>query len=345
MCIGEPFSIKLCDAFVRVGVSHSAVWNLYGPAETTIDCTAHLVNLESDIESIPLGKLLPRYQCLVLDPLQQPVVADQEGELFVGGVGVFAGYLGGDGLTAKALVSIDGELFYRTGDQVRLDHNGLLHYRGRKDHQVKLRGQRIELGEIEQCLLRASPTISACVLTKWGDDHLVAYVQSSAVDDKELREHCQSHLPPHMVPSHFVVLERLPLNANGKVDRKLLPSPDLPLLASSPVDPSDAPLSELEQQLRTVWCHVLSVDAMRISRTTNFFSVGGHSLLFIQLYYHYQSSFAFDSQVVPISLLLQQPTVAQHAQLLQTVITNTAETTRWCTLHLSEGENVSSHTG
>src|SRR5205085_11547665 len=105
----------------------------------------------------------------------------KEGELLVGGIGVFAGYLRRDDLTAKALIDIDGEIFYRTGDLVRIDHNGLLHYLGRKDHQIKLHGQRIELGEIEQCLLDTS--ISACVVIKWDDDHLVAYVQSSDINE------------------------------------------------------------------------------------------------------------------------------------------------------------------
>ncbi|CAF4471498.1 unnamed protein product, partial [Adineta steineri] len=96
-----------------------------------------------------------------------------------------------------ALVEIDGQLFYRTGDLVTMDNNGLLHYQGRKDHQIKLHGQRIELGEIERCLLNIS-SISACVVMKWNDDYLVAYVQSFDINEEELREHCQSHLPPHM---------------------------------------------------------------------------------------------------------------------------------------------------
>ncbi|CAF4320686.1 unnamed protein product, partial [Adineta steineri] len=148
----------------------------------------------------------------------------QEGELCVGGVGVFAGYLDRDDLTAKALVEIDGELYYRTGDLVTIDKNGLLYYQGRKDHQIKLHGQRIELGEIERCLLNIT-SISACVVMKWNDDYLVAYVQSSDINEQQLREHCQSHLPPHMVPSIFIILDKLPLNSNGKTDRKLLPSP------------------------------------------------------------------------------------------------------------------------
>ena len=100
----------------------------------------------SDKRVFQLVVPLPNYQCLILDDFLQSVIVDQEGELYVGGVGVFAGYLGRDDLTEKALIEIDGEIFYRTGDLVRMDNNGLLHYLGRKDHQIKLHGQRIELG-------------------------------------------------------------------------------------------------------------------------------------------------------------------------------------------------------
>ena len=215
--------MKLMEMLVNNG-HHCEVWNVCGPAETTIASIIHLVNVTLNQRSIPLGRPLPNYRCLVLDEFSQKILIDRAGELFVTGVGVFAGYLGRDDLTVQALVEIDGEVFYRTGDLVRMDDNGLLHYLGRKDHQIKLHGQRIELGEIERCLL--STTISACVVMKWGDDHLVAYVQSSDIDERHLREHCQSHLAPHMVPSVFIVLEKLPLNANGKVDRKVLPPPD-----------------------------------------------------------------------------------------------------------------------
>ena len=154
------------------------IWNLYGPAETTIDCTLHLLDIDTEIESVPIGVPLANYSCMIKDEFFQNVVSDQEGELLVGGVGVFVGYLGSHDLTAKALIEMNGEVYYRTGDLVRMDHNGLLHYQGRKDHQIKLHGQRIELGEIERCLLNTS--ISGCVVMKCGDDHLVAYVQSSS---------------------------------------------------------------------------------------------------------------------------------------------------------------------
>ncbi|CAF4264562.1 unnamed protein product, partial [Adineta steineri] len=212
---GEPCSLKLINLISNTVMYTCRLWNMYGPAETTIDCTFHLFNNSMETDNIPIGRPLSNYQNLVLDEFSQNVFIDQEGELFVGGVGVFAGYLGCDDLTAKALVKIDGQLFYRTGDLVTVDNNDLLHYQGRKDHQIKLHGQRIELGEIERCLLNIT-SISACVVMKWNDDYLVAYVQSSDTNEEELRGYCQSHLPLHMIPSFFIILVKLPLNANGK---------------------------------------------------------------------------------------------------------------------------------
>jgi hypothetical protein len=290
------------------------MWNFYGPAETII-CTFYRIDQTLDTKTIPIGLSMPNYRCLIFDEFSHSAGISQEGELYVGGVGVFAGYLGRDDLTAKGLIEIDGEIFYRTGDLVRMDNNGLLYYLGRKDHQIKLHGQRIELGEIEQCLLNTS--ISACVVMKSGDDHLVAYVQTSDMNEEQLREHCRLHLPPHMIPSIFIVMEKLPLNANGKIDRKLLPSPDLSSLILSPLKEHDAPCSQLEEHVHDVWCQVLHLDGQMISAMTNFFSIGGHSLLFIKLYHRYQALFDFDTHQLSIAPFLQQPTIVQHAQLLQ----------------------------
>ncbi|CAF1513589.1 unnamed protein product, partial [Adineta steineri] len=321
---------------MKIGITSCIVWNMYGPAEATIDCTVHCINVTSSIQSIPIGKPLSNYRCMILNEYLQSSTTAQEGELFVGGAGVFAGYLERDDLTAKALLEIDGELFYRTGDLVKMDNNGLLHYQGRKDHQIKLHGQRIELGEIERCLLNIT-SISACVVIQWNADYLVAYVQSSDINEQELREHCQSHLPPHMIPSIFIILDKLPLNPNGKVDRKLLPSPELSVSTLLSSDNSDTPLNKFEERIHTIWCQVLLCNENHISRTTSFFSVGGHSLLFIQLYHHYQSVFNFDSHILSIAPFLQQPTICQHSQLLQTVVMNNIKVTQWYTLHINEG--------
>ncbi|CAF4197010.1 unnamed protein product, partial [Adineta steineri] len=155
---------------------------------------------------------------------------------------------------------------------------------------------------------------------------------------EQLRQHCQSHLAPHMIPSFFIILDKLPLNQNGKVDRKQLPSPDFSLSTLLSSDKSDTPLNQLEEQIHTIWCQVLHCNKnYYISKNTSFFSIGGHSLLFIELYHHYQSVFNFDGHTFSIAPFLQQPTIFQHSQLLQTVIMSDTKVTQWCTLHINEG--------
>ena len=338
---GEPCSVKLVNLITDNVAKECQLWNLYGPAEATIGCTLHLIDRNETMTDIPMGTPIQNYQFTIRDEFTQTVMIGKEGELLVGGVGVFAGYLGRDDLTAKALVEIDGEIFYRTGDLVRLDNNGLLHYLGRQDHQIKLHGQRIELEEIERCLL--STSISACVVIKWGDDLLVAYVQSSQMNEEQLRQYCQSHLPSHMIPAIFMVLEKLPLNANGKIDRKRLPPPDLSSITSTSPKESDAPRSQLEEYVRDVWYQVLRHQGrpQHIPTTASFFSIGGHSLLFIELYHRYQSLLNSDSNELSIASFLQQPTIVQHAKLLQQASMKHQKSTPWLPLHINEGKNCS----
>jgi aryl carrier-like protein len=332
------FPVKLVHLILNNVSNSCRILNLYGPAETTIDCTFHYVNVTVDTETIPIGVSLPNYRNLIMDDFLQPVAIDQEGELFVGGVGVFAGYLGRDDLTEKALITIDDELFYRTGDLVRMDSNGRFHYRGRKDHQIKLHGQRIELGEIERCLLDTS--ITACVVIKWGEDHLAAYVQSSDIDEKQLREHCQSHLPPHMIPSIFIVLDKLPLNANGKVDRKLLPPPNFSQLSSTHHTTDKeykSPSNEIEATIHQIWCDIFQQN--QISTDVNIISIGGHSLLIMQLFYRYKTKFQLETNTLSIANLFQHSTIADHARLIHQCVDNieNIHDHHWSTLHLTQG--------
>ena len=335
--LGEPCSVKLINLVINMNISNCFLWNLYGPAETTIVATFHSLNLKVDVKGIPIGKPLPNYQCVIFDDYLQSIVINQQGELFVGGAGVFAGYLGRDDLTTKALVEIDGELFYRTGDLVTMDNYGLVHYQGRKDHQIKLHGQRIELGEIERCLLNIT-SISACIVMKWNDDYLVAYVQSSHMNEEQLRQHCQSHLPPHMIPSIFIILENFPLNTNGKIDRKLLPLPHHPTSTMPSLSELDKPENPVEKSVYDIWCQVLECSGRHISTTTNFFTIGGHSRVFIELYHRYQTIFGFDSRTLSANPFLKQPTIQQHAKLLQAVTTDDIRREQWFTLHINQSE-------
>ncbi|CAF1309824.1 unnamed protein product, partial [Adineta steineri] len=292
------------------------LWNMYGQAEVTITTTYFQIGFDFDcnIQVMSIGKPLPNYLCVNMDDYFQFAAVNQEGELFVGGVGVFTGYLGRDDLTAKALLEIDGKLFYRTGDLVRIDNNGFFHYQRRKDHQIKLRGQRIELGEIERCLLNIA-SISACVVMKWNDDYLVAYVQSSHMNEEALCQHCQIHLPPHMIPSFFIILEKLPLNANGKIDRKSLPIPKTSFHSPGTIHHQHVePRNDLEIYIHSLWCQILR--QTRISIDTNFYSIGGHSILLVQLYHNYKMTLNSDTTKINIFELSQHLTIADHARLI-----------------------------
>ncbi|CAF4041132.1 unnamed protein product, partial [Adineta steineri] len=334
LCIGgEPFSLKLVHRLRSHIKSEFYMHNIYAPAECTIVSICHRVDTNSVEDNIPLGSVLANEQHKVLDILLQPAAIGEEDELFIGGEGVFAGYLERDDLTAKALLEIDGQLFYRTGDLVRLDNNGLLHYQGRKDHQIKLHGQRIELGEIERCLLNIT-SISACVVMKWHDDYLVAYVQSFHTNEEELRQHCQSHLPPHMIPSIFIILDKLPLNPNGKVDRKLLPPPHFSSIQLTNNIELSLPTNDIEVIIHHIWCEIFKQN--QISTDTNIFTIGGHSLLIMQLFHRYKIEFHLETNTLSISNLFQHPTIINHAQLIQQSINtiHTLDDHHWSSLNL-----------
>ncbi|CAF1208882.1 unnamed protein product, partial [Adineta steineri] len=312
---GEVLNNKLVNLLRSQVRSECRIRNHYGPAEITINCTNHPIDLNKNQTDIPIGQSLPTYHFLILDMFLQTGGIGYEGELVIEGVDVFVGYRGRDDLTAQVMININD--------------NGLIHYVGRRDFQVKLRGQRIELQEIIQCLLMLT-SITTCVVIKWDENHLIAYIQSDSINVEQLRHHCQSNQPSHMIPSIFIILEKLPLSPNGKVDRKRLPPPDLSLLTLSSSSSSttelenrsNLPQNQLQKQIHDIWCEILRCIGQHISTTANFFSIGGHSLLFIELYHRYQQLYDFDNRVLSIGLFLQQPTILQHSQLLQSITIN-----------------------
>ncbi|CAF4066371.1 unnamed protein product, partial [Rotaria magnacalcarata] len=304
-------------------------YNLYGPAECTLGCVYHRVST-ADIQSggIPIGVPFPGMQAQILDQYYQPVFVGQVGELFLDGVQRFPGYYERHDLTAQSHYGS----FYRTGDLVRQDPTTRhLYYLGRQDFQIKLRGQRIELGEIERCLLEL---VSGCVVVKC-DEHLVAYVQGKDIDLDDLRAHCRLHLPQFMIPSIFIPLERFPLNKNGKLDRLALPKPtNLSSLSNTIYTELH---TEMEETVHKLWCQVLQSDVPK-STTSNFFSMGGHSMLLMQLYHQYQSLPTFDNRISPITLFFRQPTIGEHAMLLQHTAkeVNGDKCKEWQSMHLTE---------
>jgi thioesterase domain-containing protein len=216
----------------------------------------------------------------ILDTDMNPLPMGVTGELYLGGRGLARGYLNRPGLTAERFIAdpfnSQGGRLYRTGDLARWREDGQIEYLGRVDHQVKIRGFRIELGEIETQLLQQPAVREAVVVAKAGPSgtRLVAYVslhKEHSVTPPALREVLAQSLPDYMLPSAIVVLDNLPLNANGKVDRKRLPEPGMPS-----IDAYRAPSTFEAQLLARVWQEVLGVD--RIGETDNFFALGGDSL-------------------------------------------------------------------
>lgn len=265
--------------------TNASIEIMYGPTETTIWSSTGPAH-DTD-GNVPLGTPIANTQLYVLDARLRPVPPGIPGELLIGGEGVVRGYHNRPELTAERFVAdplVTGSRMYRTGDLVRIGPEGDLHFIGRNDHQVKVRGHRIELGEIENCI-GGHPGVSQAVAIVRedtpGDVRIVAYMRfkSASVADEELRTHVRASLPEFMVPAHFVALERFPLTPNLKVDRKLLPKPG----KASPATTTEAyiaPESDLERQIADIFKSILGVE--RVGLNDNFFNLGGHSLLAVQ---------------------------------------------------------------
>ncbi|MFE6009054.1 amino acid adenylation domain-containing protein, partial [Streptomyces sp. NPDC056450] len=263
-----------------------AMFNAYGPTEVTVAASVS-GRLEPAAGAPPIGVPVADARVWVLDRWLRPVPVGVPGELYVAGPGLARGYLGRSGLTSERFVADpfgSGGRLYRTGDVVRWRVDGQLEYVGRGDDQVKVRGLRIELGEIEAVLSRHGWVGQVSVVVREdrpGVKRIVAYVVPSetggrGVEVGVLREHAAAELPAYMVPSAFVVLDVLPVNASGKVDRTALPAP-----SDEPADEYAAPRNETERVLTAIWTDVLDVG--RVGIHDNFFSLGGDSILSIQV--------------------------------------------------------------
>ncbi|NEO97868.1 MAG: amino acid adenylation domain-containing protein [Symploca sp. SIO2E9] len=288
---GEALELNsLRPWFQRHGDQKPQLVNMYGITETTVHVTYRPLSL-ADLEGAAsvIGRPIPDLQVYLLDQYLQPVPIGVPGEMYVGGSGVTRGYLNRSELTAQRFISNpfsdnpQGQL-YKTGDLARYLANGELEYLGRIDNQVKIRGFRIELGEIE-ALLTQHPNVWESVVMmredEAGDKRLVAYAvpqSNSSPTAAQLRQFLEAKLPAYMVPNAFVILESLPLTANGKINRPALPAPDLDRdLTQKYV----APRTPTEEMLAKIWGQVLKVELVSIH--DNFFELGGHSLLATKL--------------------------------------------------------------
>ncbi len=259
-------------------------FNMYGPTETTI--WSSVADLGAIGDFVPLGDPIANTHLYVLNRDGQECPALTSGELHIGGEGVARGYLNRPDLTAERFAyrpfSPSKELVYRTGDLVRRHPNGALEFLGRMDHQVKIRGHRIELGEIENALARQPGVRQTVVMAREneaGAEHLVGYVTAqpnASLDPTALRQCLARELPEVMVPAVISILPAMPLTPNGKVDRGALPAPS----SSAPVT-SAPPGNDIERQIAAIWAELLGLSNVGIS--DNFFDLGGHSLLVVQV--------------------------------------------------------------
>ncbi|HYW10199.1 MAG TPA: non-ribosomal peptide synthetase, partial [Longimicrobium sp.] len=311
LCGGEALPGELAGRLAeRVG----ALWNVYGPTETTIWSTAQDVGAaEADARGVvAIGSALANTRLYVLDRAGEPVPAGVVGELHVAGDGVARGYLGRAALTAERFVpepfgGEPGARMYRTGDLARWLGDGRLEYAGRNDAQVKVRGYRIEPGEIETRLLEHPAVREAAVIARddaAGDTRLVAYFAGAGADAESLRAHLAERLPEYMVPAAYVVVDALPLSPNGKVDRRALPDPGGDAFARHAYE---APASEAEAALAEIWSELLGVEG--VGRHDNFFELGGHSILVVRLIERMRRR----GLHAPVSDLLTSPTLAGMA--------------------------------
>ncbi|NWE64957.1 non-ribosomal peptide synthetase [Pseudomonas tolaasii] len=301
--------------------------NAYGPAECSDDVAFFRVDLASTRGTyLPIGTPTDNNRLYLLDGALELVPQGAVGELCVAGTGVGRGYVSDPLRTSSVFVpnpfGAPGERLYRTGDLARRRSDGVLEYVGRIDHQVKIRGYRIELGEIEARLHEQPEVRDAAVGVQEGVNgkHLVGYLVAAdaALNPSErldrIKQRLRAELPEYMVPLHWLWLERLPLNANGKLDRKALPALDIGQLHSQDYL---APRNELESTLAGIWADVLKVEKVGVQ--DNFFELGGHSLLATQIASRVQKTLQRD---VPLRAMFECSTVAELAEYIEGLAAN-----------------------
>ncbi|WP_024690971.1 non-ribosomal peptide synthetase, partial [Pseudomonas tremae] len=296
---GEACSPALVEQ-VRQLKPGCRIINHYGPSETTVGVLTHEVPASSCLDQklkvdtlpqepakVPVGAPLPGASAYLLDDVLNPVATQVAGELYIGGDSVASGYIGQPALTAERFVpdpfAQDGARVYRSGDRMRRNHQGQLEFIGRADDQVKVRGYRVEPAEVAQVLLSLTSVAQVSVLALPVDEdesrlQLVAYCVAAAgasLTVDSLREQLTARLPDYMVPAQILLLEQLPLTANGKLDKRALPKPGVVKQRYT------APVGEIEEKLAAVWADVLKLD--KVGSTDNFFELGGDSILSLQI--------------------------------------------------------------
>lgn len=313
---GETLSVThVRQALAQLLPGHTLI-NGYGPTENTTFTCCYPMTSDSVLEgTVPIGRPIANTTVYLLDEQRQPVPIGVAGELYTGGDGIARGYYKRPELSAERFVDNpfgSGKL-YRTGDLARYWPDGQIEFLGRNDLQVKIRGYRIELGEIEAALGQHRNVGLHAVLAREdtpGQKVIVGYLAPltlPAPTPDELRQHLRQTLPDYMIPTHFVIMDELPLNPNGKIDRRRLPPPDLERTVAILV----APRNETEHKIAAIWQGILRLDTVSIH--DNFFELGGHSLTATQVVAHLREAFNIE---LSLRQLFEQPTIAGLALLI-----------------------------
>ncbi|MFF7459763.1 amino acid adenylation domain-containing protein, partial [Kitasatospora sp. NPDC008115] len=307
--IGEPTPPALVDRWS----SGRRMINAYGPTECTVYAT---ISRPFAAGRAPIGHPIANARLHVLDEYLQPVPPGVAGELYVAGKGVGRGYLNRPGMSAERFVAdpfgAAGGRMYRTGDLVRWNRGGELEYLGRSDDQVKIRGFRIEPGEVQAALTRNPEVAQAVVVAREeqpGDVRLIAYIVPGGGGEPalpQLRQDLRQQLPDYMVPAAVIVIDRIPLTPNGKIDRAALPAPD-----HAPVSTGRAPRTPREEILCALFAEVLGRPSVGVD--DSFFDLGGHSLLATRLISRIRKTLGIEA---PLRAFFEAPTVAQLAERL-----------------------------
>lgn len=281
---GEVLTMDVASQTMKL--SRARLFNTYGPTETTVQSTFWTCPQEPHNRSVPIGKPIANTRVYALDGNGESVPVGVAGELCIAGAGVARGYLNRSALTAEKFIpdpfsSEPGERLYRTGDRVRWRRDGALEFLGRTDHQAKVRGFRIETGEIESTLLTHPKVREAAVVVSEdiAGKHILAFVvpnRDSLPTTQELRQHVKGLLPFYMRPSTYTLMEQLPLNVNGKVDRKSLALTPIPEIYKD-----ELPRTATEKALCRIWADILKQETVGVE--DDFFALGGHSFLAVHL--------------------------------------------------------------
>lgn len=316
ICSGEALSKDDVNKFYSLAskLEGLKLSNLYGPTEATIDVSYFDCSESTDYLSVPIGKPIDNTQLYILSEAMHLQPVGVSGELYIGGVGLSRGYLNRPELSNEKFIPnpfADGSRLYKTGDLAKWLPDGNIEFLGRIDSQVKIRGFRIELKEIEMSLLKVKEIEDVVVIDRKdtaNQEYICAYyISKTLLETEEIKKTLKENLPEYMIPAYIIRIDKIPTTENGKVNRKLLPLPEV-----SKAKNHKGSRNELEQKLVDIWSEVLSINKSNISINANFFELGGNSLKILQTNYLIKERLNKDIEVVKLFTYTTIETIANY---------------------------------